>query len=155
MSAESDDKRELDTYAKKLYDAAQTGEQVHLTLDTDDRVLARVTDGIYRQPASRFAAEFMGTANVFTAQALGLDARVMNGHELPFREEFDAVFTNAALHWMTHPDAVLDGVWRALKPGGRFVGECGGRGNTATRSIACWPPRVTSNAFPWPPTIRS
>lgn len=66
------------------------------------------------------------------AQALGLDARVMNGHELPFVDEFDAVFTNAALHWMTQPNAVLDGVWRALKPGGRFVGECGGYGNTAT-----------------------
>jgi trans-aconitate methyltransferase len=66
------------------------------------------------------------------AQALGLDARVMNGHELPFVGAFDAVFTNAALHWMTQPDAVLAGVWRALKPGGRFVGECGGDGNTAT-----------------------
>jgi len=71
-------------------------------------------------------------AMIQAAQALGLDARVMNGHELPFVNEFDAVFTNAALHWMTQPDAVLDGVWRALKPGGRFVGECGGHGNTAT-----------------------
>jgi trans-aconitate methyltransferase len=71
-------------------------------------------------------------AMIKAAQALGLDARVMNGHELPFVGEFDAVFTNAALHWMTQPDAVLDGVWRALKPGGRFVGECGGHGNTAT-----------------------
>jgi trans-aconitate methyltransferase len=66
------------------------------------------------------------------AQALGLSAYRMNGHELPFVGEFDAVFTNAALHWMRQPDAVLDGVWRALKPGGRFVGECGGYGNTAT-----------------------
>src|ERR1700730_6468375 len=51
MSADID-KRESDTYVKKLHDAARTGEQVHLSLDTDDRVLARVTDGIYRQPAS-------------------------------------------------------------------------------------------------------
>src|SRR5262249_48005674 len=51
MSA-ANDKRESDTYVKKLHEAAQTGEQVHLSLDTDDRVLARVTDGIYRQPAS-------------------------------------------------------------------------------------------------------
>ena len=71
-------------------------------------------------------------AMIQAAQALGLDTRVMNGHELPFVNEFDAVFTNAALHWMTQPDAVLIGVWRALKPGGRFVGECGGHGNTAT-----------------------
>lgn len=63
---------------------------------------------------------------------LGLDARVMDGHALNFDSEFDAVFTNAALHWMKQPDQVIAGVWRALKPGGRFVGECGGSGNVAT-----------------------
>jgi len=51
---------------------------------------------------------------------------------LAFAAEFDAVFSNAALHWMRDPDAVIAGVWRALKPGGRFVGECGGAGNVAT-----------------------
>ena len=66
------------------------------------------------------------------AGKLGLDARVMDGHELTFDGEFDAVFTNAALHWMKQTDKVIDGVWRALKPGGRFVGECGGAGNVAT-----------------------
>jgi hypothetical protein len=35
------------------------------------------------------------------------------------------VFSNAALHWMKHPEHVIAGVWRALKPGGRFVGGCG------------------------------
>jgi SAM-dependent methyltransferase len=39
------------------------------------------------------------------------------------------VFSNAALHWMRDPDAVIAGVWRALRPGGRFVAECGGAGN--------------------------
>ncbi len=43
--------------------------------------------------------------------------------------EFDAVLSNAALHWMTRPDAVIDGVWCALEPGGRFIGEMGGAGN--------------------------
>lgn len=71
-------------------------------------------------------------AMVAAAQALGLDARVMDGQSLPFAQEFDAVFSNAALHWMSQPDVVIAGVWRALKPGGRFVGECGGAGNTAT-----------------------
>jgi SAM-dependent methyltransferase len=66
------------------------------------------------------------------SQKLGLDAQVMDGHALTFNSEFDAVFTNAALHWMKQPDRVIAGVWRALKPGGRFVGECGGRGNVAT-----------------------
>jgi SAM-dependent methyltransferase len=65
------------------------------------------------------------------ARRRGLDARVMNGEALEFDGEFDAVFSNAALHWMKRADAVLDGVRRALKPGGRFVAEMGGVGCVA------------------------
>jgi trans-aconitate methyltransferase len=71
-------------------------------------------------------------AMIAAARALGLDAHVIDGHMLQFNQEFDAVFSNAALHWMKQPEKVIGGVWRALKPGGRFVGECGGRGNVAT-----------------------
>ena len=46
--------------------------------------------------------------------------------------QFDAVFSNAALHWMLDPDAVATGIFAALKAGGRFVGEMGGEGNLAT-----------------------
>jgi trans-aconitate methyltransferase len=53
---------------------------------------------------------------IAAAKALGLDARVMDGQELQFENEFDAVFTNAALHWMKQPGRVIAGVWRALKP---------------------------------------
>ncbi|MEX2519387.1 MAG: class I SAM-dependent methyltransferase [Paracoccaceae bacterium] len=68
---------------------------------------------------------------VARAVARGVDARAMDGHELSFDAEFDAVFSNAALHWMTRPDAVIAGAARALKPGGRFVAEQGGHGNVA------------------------
>lgn len=69
---------------------------------------------------------------VAAARARGLDARVMDGQRLAFASEFDAVFSNAALHWMREdPDAVLRGVFRALKPGGRLVAEMGGQGNVA------------------------
>jgi trans-aconitate methyltransferase len=61
----------------------------------------------------------------------GLDARVKNGEQLDFDREFDAVFSNAALHWMRRADAVIDGVRRALKPGGRFAAEMGGAGCVA------------------------
>ncbi len=71
------------------------------------------------------------SAEQIAAAARGLDVRVVDGAQLPFAEEFDAVFSNAALHWMRAPDAVIDGVWRVLKPGGRFVAECGGAGNVA------------------------
>ncbi len=65
------------------------------------------------------------------ATARGLDVRVGDAARLTFAGEFDAVFSNAALHWMRDPDAVIDGVWRALQPGGRFVAECGGAGNVS------------------------
>lgn len=48
---------------------------------------------------------------------------------LQFDNEFDAVFSNAALHWMLDRAGVVAGVARALKKGGRFVAECGGSGN--------------------------
>ncbi len=65
------------------------------------------------------------------ARARGLDAQVVDGQHLDFGPDFDAVFTNAALHWMPDGAAVIAGVFRALKPGGRFVGEFGGHGNVA------------------------
>ena len=71
-------------------------------------------------------------AMVEAARRRGLDARLMDGQRLAFSAEFDAVFSNAALHWMPDPDAVIAGVRRALKPGGRFVAEFGGHGNVAT-----------------------
>jgi SAM-dependent methyltransferase len=68
---------------------------------------------------------------VAAARARGIDARLLDAHELPFEGEFDAVFSNAALHWMKEPSRVVAGVRRALRPGGRFVGEMGGCGNVA------------------------
>ncbi|MCB1480341.1 MAG: methyltransferase domain-containing protein [Rhodobiaceae bacterium] len=68
---------------------------------------------------------------VEAARRRGLDVHLMDGHALTFGKEFDAVFSNAALHWMTRPGEVIAGVARALKPGGRFVAEFGGHGNVA------------------------
>lgn len=52
-----------------------------------------------------------------------------NAAELTFIEQFDGVFSNAVLHWVKPPEKVITGVWNALKPGGRFVAEFGGKGN--------------------------
>jgi SAM-dependent methyltransferase len=73
---------------------------------------------------------------VAAAQAKGLDARVVPGQSLAFEREFDAVFSNAALHWMHPQEAVLADVARALKTGGRFVAEMGGHNNTAAIQTA-------------------
>ncbi|MCK6371583.1 MAG: class I SAM-dependent methyltransferase [Gammaproteobacteria bacterium] len=68
---------------------------------------------------------------VEAARARGLDARVMDAQALAFDGGFDAVYSNAALHWMPQAGSVIGGVRRALVPGGRFVGEFGGAGNVA------------------------
>lgn len=70
------------------------------------------------------------------ARARGLDARLMDGLALDVTAltangPFDAVFSNAALHWMRRPEVVIAGVAALLRPGGRFVGEFGGHGNVA------------------------
>jgi SAM-dependent methyltransferase len=72
---------------------------------------------------------------VEAARGRGVDAFVADAQALGLAEqrsrfgEFDAVFSNAALHWMLDPDAVANGIFSVLKPGGRFVGEMGGEGN--------------------------
>lgn len=70
------------------------------------------------------------------ARMKGLNVRKADGHALDFVQEFDAVFSNAALHWMRAPALVIAGVARALKPRGRFVGELGGHGNVAAIATA-------------------
>jgi len=77
-----------------------------------------------------------GPDMIEAARRRGLDARVADGRALAFDHEFDAAFSNAALHWMNDPDAVIRGVARALKPGGRFIGEMGGHGNIAAICVA-------------------
>lgn len=54
---------------------------------------------------------------------------VGDGENFRFTEPFDAVFSNAAIHWMTEPGRVVACIWRSLKPGGRLVAEFGGKGN--------------------------
>ncbi|MGB0672043.1 MAG: class I SAM-dependent methyltransferase [Rhodospirillales bacterium] len=69
---------------------------------------------------------------VAAARARGVHALYMRGEALAFVSQFDAVFSNAALHWMKEPALVFANVAKALKPGGRFVAEMGGDGNVAT-----------------------
>lgn len=66
---------------------------------------------------------------VMAARSLGLEVFERSAYEIDFQEEFHAVFSNAALHWMRDPDRVIANVFRSLRPGGRFVAEFGGHGN--------------------------
>jgi SAM-dependent methyltransferase len=97
-------------------------------------------DGVLTEKLVAAGAAVIGVdadpAMVAAAVARGLDARLGDGRRLAFGPEFDAVFSNAALHWLGEPAPVVAGVFRALKPGGRFVGEFGGHGNIAAIRVA-------------------
>jgi trans-aconitate methyltransferase len=101
--------------------APQPGERI-LDLGCGDGVL---TQEIAAAGATVVAVD-ASPAMVAAARTRGLDARVADATALPFVDEFDAVFSNAVLHWVKAADAALAGIARALKPGGRFVAEFGG-----------------------------
>lgn len=61
-----------------------------------------------------------------------LDFVLADAAAFSFAQPFDAVFSNAALHWVREPESAAGCVARALRKGGRFVAEMGGRGNVAS-----------------------
>lgn len=97
-------------------------------------------DGALMGRIAEFGCTVVGVdsspAMVEAACAAGHDARQMSGEALAFDSEFDLVFSNAALHWMTEADLVAEGIFASLKPGGRFVAEFGGWGNVAAIATA-------------------
>jgi SAM-dependent methyltransferase len=92
-------------------------------------------DGVLTAKLAAMGCDVIGVdasaPQVAAARTLGVVVRVMRGEALEFDGEFDAVFSNAALHWMSDPAKVIAGVHRALKPRGRFVAEFGGHGCVA------------------------
>ena len=68
---------------------------------------------------------------VAAAQAKGVFAELRDSTEIDFDQEFDAAFSNAALHWMPEKELVARAIFNALRLGGRFAGEMGGEGNLA------------------------
>jgi trans-aconitate methyltransferase len=98
-------------------------------------------DGALTEKIAAMGAEVVGVDGspdmVAAAKWRGIDSRVADASTINFHSEFDAVFSNAALHWMNRdPDAVIRGVHGALKPGGRFAAEMGGHGNVAAITVA-------------------
>jgi trans-aconitate 2-methyltransferase len=83
--------------------------------------------------------------------------RLTDAVALPFRNEFDVVFSNATLHWVIDHAPVLKGIAASLKPGGRTLLQMGGRGNAAAvvsamdkvRAKPEWSSRFEGFQFPY------
>jgi len=83
------------------------------------------------------------------ARGRSLSVVRMDGQQLAFKPRFDAVFSNAALHWMKRPEKVVEGVANCLRPFGRFVGEFGGKGNVETIRTALHAGLLKRSIDPW------
>ena len=68
-----------------------------------------------------------------------LEFQVMDARKIKATRQFDFVFSNAALHWVDNHEAILRGAASALKPGGRLVISCGGKGNAQDVFVALRP----------------
>jgi SAM-dependent methyltransferase len=92
-------------------------------------------DGFLTERLAALGCEVVGVDSspeqVAAAQRRGLEAHVARAEALPFVAEFDAVLSNAVLHWVKDAAGAIAAVRRALRPGGRFVAELGGAGCVA------------------------
>jgi SAM-dependent methyltransferase len=87
-------------------------------------------DGVLTKKLQEMGCDMVGIDAspdlVQAALRLNLDITLLNAYDMDFDDEFDAVFSNAVLHWVKDPDRVIGRVFRALRRGGRFVAEFGG-----------------------------
>jgi trans-aconitate methyltransferase len=130
-------------YARNARFVAELGEPVVDWLDPKpgERVLdVGCGDGALTASIVARGADVVGIDSsrslVDAARDRGIDARLAEVYALPFASEFDAAFSNAALHWMREADLALANIARALRPRARFIGEMGAHGNVAAISTA-------------------
>ena len=91
----------------------------------------KITDTLSRRTSGEvvgidFSGEMIAYAKAAFSKPIFMQ---MDAQALNFSERFDVVFSNAALHWVKDHQAVLEGIYQALKPKGRAILQMGGEGN--------------------------
>jgi len=90
-------------------------------------------DGTLTRQIAQRGATVVGVDNspemIAAARAKGIDAILLGVADMTFNSEFDAVFSNATLHWVREKEQAARAIFRALKPECRFAGEMGGEAN--------------------------
>jgi SAM-dependent methyltransferase len=151
-------------YARSGRFVAELGEAALDLLDpkSGERILdVGCGDGTLSLKIIDRGAEVVGVDNspelVEAARAKGVYAELLDAADMTFDRQFDAGFSNAALHWMLDPEGVARAIFNALRLGGRFAGEMGGEGNLARLREALdeelvirgySPPSEASNWYP-------
>jgi len=116
-----------------------------LPLRGDEHILdvgcgdGKITAEIARAVPRGFATGIDASAAMITharAQFPGPEFHVMDARHIHLPRPFDVIFSNAALHWVDDHPAFLQGAARALRPGGRLLVSCGGRGNAQAVVVA-------------------
>ncbi len=111
---------------------ARPGESILDLGCSDGQLTARIA-----QSGANICGVDASAAMVRAARERGISADVAPAENLPFpNASFDAVFSNAVLHWVRGQDEMMAEVYRVLRPGGRFVAEMGGHGNIAAIRVA-------------------
>jgi trans-aconitate methyltransferase len=145
-----------ESYAKNARFVSDLGEPLLRLLDPKPGELILdlgCGDGALTEKISAAGCRVFGVdssiAQLQAARRRGLSVCLMDGQRLSIKPNFDAVFTNAVLHWMKQAEKVIEGVAHALKPGGRFVGEFGGSGNVEAIRQALHRALLNLSIDPW------
>ncbi|WP_237048586.1 class I SAM-dependent methyltransferase [Leptotrichia sp. oral taxon 498] len=123
---------EKEKYEKNARFVSDYGEELieWLSPQKDEYILdLGCGDGVLTKKISEYGCKVLGLDGsqkfVEATRKLGVHAIQGDAQNMKFENEFDAIFSNAALHWMTNPEKVMEGVSRALKKRRTFCSRNG------------------------------